>query len=296
LSNERWLAVQRERLLASTHHHWVFTLPHDLLPLWRYNRVVMQDLLFRSVADVLAVLSRDANYLGAQPAFSLTLHTWGRNLSLHPHIHCLIAHGGLNAESQWVTPRKKCLFPARVMMQLFRGKFLSALKAKTDLVLPDDMTATHFRKVINRLGRTDWVVHCCKPYRHGRGVVTYLSRYVKTGPFKNRQLRTVDEQSVTFAYQSHQTRRHACQKFSITDFLFRLCDHIPQHGKFSLRHYGLYHPCRHEALDEARRSLGQTPVPEVQPVSWQAYLMTRASIPRCDICQAPLRGLKPLGG
>jgi hypothetical protein len=255
---------------------------------------MMQDLLFKSVADALKVLSRDVKYLGAQPAFFLALHTWGRNLSLHPHIHCLIAHGGLGNDDQWVTPKKTCLLPAKVMMQLFRGKFLSALKNRSDQALPDDMTATCIRKLINRLWRRDWVVHCCKPYRHGRGIVTYLSRYVKSGPFKNRQLRAVDEQSVTFTFQSHQTNRGARNKLSISDFLFRLCDHVPQHGKLSLRYYGLYHPCRREALDAARQSLGQNPVAEVRPLGWQVYLMTREAIPQCEICRAPLRGLRSL--
>ena len=65
LSNARWLAAQKERLLAVTHHHWIFTLPHELLPLWRHNRAAMQDLLFRAVAETLSVLSRDRKYLNA---------------------------------------------------------------------------------------------------------------------------------------------------------------------------------------------------------------------------------------
>ena len=117
LSNARWLAAQKERILAVTHHHWVFTLPHELLILWRFNRALFQDLLFKAVADVLATLSRDPKYLGAKPGYVLTLHTWGRNLSLHPHIHCLISHGGLNG-TDWIDPKKSVMFPARVMMQL----------------------------------------------------------------------------------------------------------------------------------------------------------------------------------
>ncbi|MDA0791692.1 MAG: transposase zinc-binding domain-containing protein [Proteobacteria bacterium] len=125
LSNARWLAAQKERLLSVTHHHWIFTLPHDLLDLWRYNRAIFQDVLFRAVAGVLTTLSRDPKYLGAQPGFVLTLHTWGRNLSLHPHIHCLITHGGLR-DGEWIEPRKSVLFPARVMMQLFRRSWRRA--------------------------------------------------------------------------------------------------------------------------------------------------------------------------
>jgi hypothetical protein len=74
-STEVWLTRQQERLLAETHHHWVFTIPHELLDIWRFNRRLMQDLLFSAVADTLKLLSKDKKYLVAQPAFVLSLHT-----------------------------------------------------------------------------------------------------------------------------------------------------------------------------------------------------------------------------
>ena len=291
LANARWLAAQKARLLSVTHHHWIFTLPHELLPLWRYNRSVLQDLLFKAVAEVLKTLSADPRYLDAQPGFLLTLHTWGRNLSLHPHIHCLISHGGLNPSGQWVEPRKTSLFPARVMMQLFRGKFLASLVESDDLVLPVDLSQARLRTLINKLGRTDWVVHCCKPYRHGRGVVAYLSRYVKAGPLTNRQVRHVDASGILFRYRDHRTLKQATQRLSGTDFILRLCDHIPQRAKPTVRYYGLYHACRRRALNTARQKLGQPNVRIGIPVTWQTYLERRDQVPTCMQCGARLRNL-----
>jgi hypothetical protein len=293
LSNARWLAAQKERLLQVTHHHWIFTLPHDLLPLWRYNRALLQDLLFKAVADTLSTLSRDPKFLNAQPGYLLTLHTWGRNLSLHPHIHCLISHGGLDQSDQWVDPKKSCLFPAQVMMRLFRGKFLAALRECDDLVLPDDLSTPKVRTLINRLGRTEWVVHCCKPYRHGAGVVSYLSRYVRSGPISNRQFRYMDEDRVVFGYHNHRTSRQSRLNVPPAQFILRLCDHIPQRGKPTIRYYGLYHACRRTTLNKARETRSQKPVRIITPATWQEYLQRLDRVPECPQCGAKLRELVP---
>lgn len=291
LANARWLAAQKARLLSVTHHHWIFTLPHELLPVWRYNRELLQDLLFRAVAEVLSTLSGDARYLNAQPGYLLTLHTWGRNLSLHPHLHCLISHGGLDTSGNWTEPKKSSLFPARVMMQLFRGKFLASLVSRDDLVLPQDLSAPRLRTLINKLGRIDWVVHCCKPYRHGHGVAAYLSRYVKSGPFNNRQIRRADTNGIVFRYHNHRTSKEAHQRLSPDQFIHRLCDHIPQRGKPTIRYYGLYHACRRSALNIARQAHGQHCVPVAPQLEWQDYLQQLNRVPTCPQCGARLQRL-----
>lgn len=293
LPTERWLNAQKEVLLDTTHHHWIFTLPHQLLPLWRFNRELLQDVLFSAVAKTLKQLAGNKPYLDAQPAFLLTLHTWGRNLSLHPHIHCLIAHGGLSQSGQWRAPKKKCLFPAKVMMQLFRGKFLADLKNRNDIALPPDMRANQLRALINKLGRLDWVVHCCKPYQHGKGVVTYLAHYVKGGAFNNRQLRYSDHQNVSLCYMSHRTKKRSLRRFTIPEFLQSLCSHIPPKGKPALRYYGLYHSCRRVALNHSRQELGQGIIKRQEPITWQQYITGLARRPLCAICNAPLAVSRP---
>lgn len=289
LANARWLTTQRSRLLAVSHHHWIFTLPHDLLSLWQFNRELFQDLIFQSVSATLKLLSRDNRYLDAQPAYMLTLHTWGRNLSLHPHIHCLIAHGGLDPQGQWKKPKKRCLFPARVMMALFRGKLLSALRKESDLVIPADTTTSKCRDLLYKLGKKTWVVHCCKPYAHGNGVITYLSRYVKSGAFKNSQLTQTTNANIVFVYQNHQTGKRARQKMTSEQFIFRLCDHIGQRKKTNIRYYGLYHGSCREALNRARELLGQEKVEEPENIGWLEYLQTLERTPLCEVCQAPLQ-------
>lgn len=111
---EHWLAVQRARLLACDHYHVIFTVPHDLNPLWLANVAVMTPLLFQAVRDTLYTLLADPKSLGAQPGILAALHTWSQTLVLHPHVHCLVTGGGLTPEGQWKAVRYGFLLPVRV--------------------------------------------------------------------------------------------------------------------------------------------------------------------------------------
>jgi hypothetical protein len=78
LQTERWLALQQARLLACDHSHVIFTLPHDLHPLWLANVSVMTTLFFQAVRDTLGTLLADPKYWGAQPGIIAALHTWSQ--------------------------------------------------------------------------------------------------------------------------------------------------------------------------------------------------------------------------
>ena len=128
LQIERWLITQKARLLACEHYHVIFTLPSELHALWLANVAVMTTLLFASVRDTLLELLGDAQYLGATPGIIATLHTWSQTLRLHPHIHTLVTGGGLTRTGQWVAVQQWVFAPVTVVMALFRGKLLAAIR------------------------------------------------------------------------------------------------------------------------------------------------------------------------
>ena len=160
LSRERWLARMRARLIGCAHHHLIFTIPHELNVLWMLNTPAMMRALFAAVRSTLTELLADPRYLGAQAGAVLALHTWSRSLALHPHIHVLVSDGGLSSTGAWVTPRRSHFLPARVVMMLFRGKLLGAVRAlhrAGALRLPERLSEAHFDRLLNRLGRVKWV-------------------------------------------------------------------------------------------------------------------------------------------
>jgi len=207
LQPERWLALQPARLLACAHYPVIFTLPHELHPLWRANVPVMSGLLVQVARDTLGTLLAAPTYLGAQPGLLAALHTWSPTLVLHPPLPCVVTGGGLTPDGHWQAVRHGLLLPGRVVMAVFRGKMRSALRralARNALVLPEARRPQQVRNLLNRLGQaqtTPWTVHIRERYRHGAGVVTSLARSLRGGPVKNARLVAWDGDRVTCPYR-----------------------------------------------------------------------------------------------
>jgi hypothetical protein len=140
------------------------TLPHALNPLWLTNVSVMTTLLFQAVRDTLGALLAAPKYLGAQPGILAALHTWSQTLVLHPHLYCFVTGGGLTPDGHWKAVRHGFLLPARVVMAVFRGKMVAAIRqtfARGALALPESMQPQHLLNLLNRLGhptKTKWHV------------------------------------------------------------------------------------------------------------------------------------------
>ena len=128
-ARERWIAARRQQLLPTRYVHAVFTLPAELAPLALQNKKVVYDLLFRASAQTLLKVARDPKHLGAEIGFFSVLHTWNQKLGLHPHVHCVIASGGLSPDgTRWIKPRHAFFLPVKVLARVFRGKFVAGLK------------------------------------------------------------------------------------------------------------------------------------------------------------------------
>lgn len=298
LQTERWLARQQARLLACDHYHVIFTLPHDLNALWLANVPVMTTLLFQAVRDTLYTLLADPQYLGAEPGIIAALHTWSQTLLLHPHLHCLVTGGGPTPGGLWVAVRHGFLLPARVVMAVFRGKMLDAIRrafARDALELPATMRPQQLLNLLNRLGHpkhTRWNVRIMERYRHGAGVVTYLARYLRGGPIKNARLVAWDGECVTFLHRArHEEARSGGaarqrMRLPVADFLQRWLQHVPVPQTRVVRCYGLYHHTHTEALALCRAHLGQPLVAVPEPLMWQTACAQRgdAHPERCPAC------------
>ena len=260
LAKERWLEKQKARLLACDHFHVIFTIAHELRALWRLNARLLIEILFQSARKTLLELLGDHRYLGAVPGVVISLHTWGRTLSFHPHVHCLVTGGGVSPTGEWISVTNGYLLPVRVVRIVFRGKFLAAVRKaleRGELALPQGMTEQKVNNLLNQLGRKNWNVCIRERYSHGSGVITYLARYVKGGPISNRRLSSADNQGVSFGYQDHRDGKSKLMTLSSEEFIQRVLWHVPAKGMQVIRHYGLYGRCGLELRDKCRAQLGQ---------------------------------------
>src|SRR5262249_13060150 len=156
--------------------------------------------------------------------------------------------------------------------------------ARDALVLPEAMRPQQFLNLLHRLGhaqKTPWNVHIRERYRHGAAGVTYLARYLRSGPIKNGRLVDEDGERAPFAYRA---RREEAGGESISpqrmtlpveDFLQRWLLHVPMPQTRVVRSYGLYHPSHAAALAVCRAELGQPPMEVPAELDWQTVCAQR---------------------
>ena len=124
-----WLQARERELLPASYVHVVFTLPRELAPLALQNKRLIYNLLFHASAATLLEIARDPRHLGAEIGFFSVLHTWDQRLQHHPHVHCVLAAGGLAPDhSRWISSRRSFFLPVKVLSRVFRGKFVAGLK------------------------------------------------------------------------------------------------------------------------------------------------------------------------
>lgn len=255
-----WVEAQKGRIFDSPHFHVIFTLPHEYLSLWRYNEKEFSRILFKASQKTLLELIGDKKYWGVTPGVLMTLHTWGRQLTLHPHTHCLVSAGGLSASGQWKS-MNDFLLPGAVLCKVYRGKIQAYLREAFEqgrLHLPPDMSLHGFWVQYRALYKKRWSVRVQERYSHGKGVVLYLARYCKGGPLDPRQIQHCDDRHIEMRYLDHRDGRTKAQSLTPMQFMQRLLQHVPAAGVHTVRYYGLYAPAskrRHGQCLELHGSL-----------------------------------------
>jgi len=297
-----WLEQRKQRILPTSYFHVVFTLPAALRVLCSRNPVALYQLLFAAASRTLLKLGEDPERLGAQLGFTAVLHTWSRALALHPHLHCIVTGGGLNAAGdQWIATRPDYFLPVKVLGALFRGKFLDGLRRlyeAGDLLFgpgcAEIQAPEHFGRFVDQLYRQDWLVYAKPPFAGPEHVYRYLGRYTHRVGISNQRLLRLDDRGVTFL-----TKDGATLTLTADEFIRRFLQHVLPHGFTKIRHYGLLAP-RHVngRLEIARRLLaGITPVastpqaPQPEPLTWVERLLALTGVDPmiCPVCGARLR-------
>ena len=265
-AQRKWMRQRIAELLPVTYYHLVFTLPEGLNPVVRSNETKLYNLLFQSAWQTLDQLARQDKWLGAQPGMIAVLHTWGQNLSFHPHLHCIVPGGGLADDGEsWVSSRPGHLLPVRVLSRLYRGKFLHRLR---DLYRAGEL-AFHgqaeslesekaFQKLLRGLYRSEWVVFAKRPFGGPQQVVQYLGRYTHRVAISNRRIQSIEDGKVSFSYKDYrQEGQKKIMTLDAVEFIRRFLQHVLPPGFHKIRYYGILATRnRKTKLAGLQRSLG----------------------------------------
>lgn len=295
LAAEKWIAARSARVLPARHFHVVFTLPGELRPLARYRPSLVFDMLFAAAAASLQELARDPQHIGVELGITAVLHTWTRDLRLHPHVHCIVTAGGLSLDgAHWVRTPKDFLLPVKALGALLRGKCLAALRrahARGSFAGFDDFQDPEgFDRLMTKLASHQrWGVYAKKPFRRVDHVLKYLGRYTHRVGIANSRLVSLVDGVVTFRTKDGKT-----VSLGAESFLARFVQHVLPRGFVKIRHYGLYAPGNVAGkLAKARLLLTPkqaTSQPSSARTSYAEQLreLTGRDVDRCPRCGGPL--------
>ena len=220
---------------------WFSRFPDTLNGLFLHHPALLYNLLFASTWETIAQFGYTK--LQSETGMIAILHTWGQNLSLHPHLHCVVPGGGINFKGQWKQVKtsvngKVFLFRVENLSSVFRGKFITGLQKQ----LPQD------QQFIRELKRTNWVVYAKEPFAGPEQVIQYLGRYTHKVAIGNHRLLNVDETGVRFRWRDYRDNTVKVMTLPGVEFLRRFCQHILPRRFVRIRHYGLLSTARRDQL------------------------------------------------
>jgi hypothetical protein len=271
---EKWARKQSALIPRVPCFLLTVTVPHTLNALIRSHQRDLYRLLFAASSEALKKLSADPRHLGAQPGMLGVLHTWGRDIGYHPHLHFVVPAGGIDLKGKWVPTRyPDFLVPVQALSVIFRAKFRDGLKA---LGLFDQVPA--------QVWTQDWVIHC-EPAGQGSELIRYLARYVYRVALTNNRILSVNNDQVTFRYQPVGTKMWKTMTLPALVFIARFLQHVLPKRFAKVRYYGFLHPRCRQKLLTIRKQLNLPPSPLADPPPAPM---------RCPRCGTPMLRIETL--
>ncbi len=298
LERERWLEKRQQELLPVPYFHLVFTVPHQLNPLFLTDPKTLYNLLFRASADTLLTIAEDPKYLGAKIGFLAILHSWGQRLDLHPHLHVIVPGGGLSSDrQQWIASSRDFFLPVKVLSRVFRGKFLDEVKKmarESQPIFPSRLDPRDqpgaYQNWLDELYAAPWVVYSKPPFGGAKRGLQYLARYTHRVAISENRLLRIENDRVVFEWKDYRDdSKVKPMSLDAVEFLRRFLMHVLPSGFHRIRYYGLF-ANRHRAanLELCRQALGvaeESPEPEIvandeasETETWEARMLRLTGI------------------
>jgi hypothetical protein len=286
-NKERWILARQQQLLPVSYFHVVFTLPQELNTWCMHYPKQMYDLLFAASHQTIAAFANDEKHLGAMPGMITVLHTWGQNLSLHPHVHLIIPGGGIAPSGCWKNAKNKgrYLFAVKAMSIVFKNKymegFLKWLKEQNKNMDPS-LRKTLYHK--------NWIVYAKSPFGGPAQVIEYLGRYTHKVVISNHRLVSTDDDKVSFRYKDYADgSKQKTMTLEAEEFLRRFCLHILPRGFRKIRYYGFMANIHSALLQVQQQEMGvavQTGK-EIKKISWKVIAKEKLNYDadRCPVCK-----------
>jgi hypothetical protein len=229
---QQWLDTQMRRQLPGHHFMITFTVPEPLRRFIRKNQRVAYSALFKASSEAIKKLAPNEKYIGGNlPGFLGVLHTWGRTLEYHPHIHYIVPGGALStADGLWHPSRVDFYLPVRALSKIFKAKFRDAMK-----------NAGLFDQIPSVVWQIDWNVNS-QAVGSSEASLKYLAPYVFKVAISNNRIIKVENNTVLFQYTKPHSRRIRTMALNAMEFIRRFLQHVLPTGFMKIRYYGFMNP------------------------------------------------------
>ncbi len=293
----QWFEERQRDLLPVEYFHVVFTMPDELGALTLQNKVVIYNILFRATSETLLEAAVGWKDLKAKIGFFAILHSWGQQLTLHPHLHCVVPGGGISLDgTRWVSCPQGFFMPVKLLGRIFRGKFLAYLKQahlRGELTCKGSLQSLtshyQFKRWLSPLYKKDWVVYAKPPWKGPEHALKYLARYTHRVAIANSRIQSIDNGQVSFTYKDYRKPQHRrTLTLNATEFIRRFMMHVLPNGFVRIRYYGfLANKHRQQQLRKIRELLNAPqPLPsEKEADDEQQQLAATLEEQRCPHCK-----------
>ncbi len=254
-AREAWLNNRKDELLDVPYFHLVFTLPHILNPIAYKYKTIVFDVLFKAVNRTVEIFAEDPKWLGAQAGAIAILHTWGQNLTFHPHIHLVMPAGGLVKDTgEWINTHPRFFAPVKALSIVFKEIFLKKLRSEFQ-----KQKIEYDKNSLNAAQRKNWVVFAQKPFNKPEHVINYLGNYTHRVAISNYRIIKVENGQVYFWYKDY--RKNGSRKIMVLteiEFMRRFLQHVLPDNFYKIRYFGfLSNRFRRENIFTARCAIAQ---------------------------------------
>lgn len=278
---QQWLEKQKDLLLPTPYFMLTFTLPDGLRRVARSHQKLFYNLLFRASAAATQKLAQDPRFIGGQVGMVGVLHTWGRTLSFHPHVHYLAPAGGVDKDGNWLPTRNAFLLPVKALAKIFRAKFRQGLRK-----------SPCYEEIPAQVWQQPWVVHC-KAVGDGASALKYLAPYIFRVAISNKRIVKISDTQVTFRYRSTKTGKTKTCFVSAEEFIRRFLQHVLPKGFVKVRYYGFFSPGLRTRLAQVRAQLDSPqPQPDAHPIDSQSQVRDQPNHMLCPVCGQIMQKLK----
>jgi hypothetical protein len=238
----QWLERQFKRQLPGHHFMVTYTVPEEIRPFLRSHQRIGYAALFAASTEAMKKLAQDPKYIGGDMSgFFGVLHTWGRQLQYHPHIHFIVPGGALSSkDGRWHASGEAFYLPVLALSPIFRAKFRDRME-KAGLL--DQIPAEVWQK--------EWNVNC-QAVGDGSASIKYLAPYVFRVAISDSRMIKVEDGKVFFHYRQQKSNRQRTMELTVMEFMHRFLQHVLPTGFMKVRYYGFLSPASNLPLDEVR--------------------------------------------